>query len=91
MGETGLHKCSRNSHQPVVGELLGYVMGHIGKTNGFVKTVNNEGESSLHLAAKIKKSNLHFPDEDLMIIKLLMEHGSNAFVQTKVVRVAITI
>ena len=74
----------------MVDELLRYVMGNIGKTDGFVKTVNNEGESSLHLAAKIKKSNLHFPDEDLMIINLLMEHGSDVFMPTKVVRVAIT-
>ena len=91
MGETGLHKCSRNSHQPVVDDLLRYVKVNIGKADGFVKNVNNEGESSLHLAAKIKKSNLHFPDEDLIIIKLLMEHGSDVFMQTKVVRAPITI
>jgi hypothetical protein len=48
--------------------------------------VNDNGESALHYAAKIKKTDLHFPQEDSMIIKLLMEHGSDVFMQTKNVR-----
>ncbi len=47
--------------------------------------VNDNGESALHYGAKIKKMDLHFPQEDSMIIQLLMEHGSDVFMQTKIV------
>ena len=35
------------------------------------------------MAGKIKKNVLHFPKEDAMIVKLLMEHGSDVMAQTK--------
>ena len=84
LGETALHKCSRNCHQPAVDELLNYVKRHVGKVDDFVNISNEDGESSLHLAArKEKKNNLSFPGEDLQIIKSLMENGSDVFMQTK--------
>ena len=49
--------------------------------------MNDNGESALHYAARIKKSDLHFPQEDSLIIQLLMEHGSDVFIQTKNVRI----
>ena len=50
---------------------------------GFVRTKNEKGETALHCAAQMKKNNLHFPEEDRMIIKLLMENGSDVFIQTQ--------
>ena len=69
----------------MVKELLGYVKANMGDNavEAFVKNTNEKGESALHYAARIKKANLHFPDEDRLIIKLLMEHGSDVFMQTK--------
>ena len=55
----------------------------MGETEKFVRMVNTKGESALHYAAQIKKANLHFPSEDQKIIKLLMESGSDVFMQTK--------
>ncbi len=68
----------------MVNELLNYVKSHAGKVEEFVNIPNNAGESSLHLAARrTKKNNFSFPGEDLQIIKLLMENGSDVFVATK--------
>ena len=53
---------------------------------GFVRKTNRDGECALHYCGKIKKSSLHFPKEDAMIMKLLMEHGSDVMAQTKEVR-----
>ena len=85
VGETALHKSCRNAHHAIVKELLGYVKKHNTnlKVDTFVRTLNDKGETALHCAARIKKSNLHFPEEDRMIIKLLMESGSDVFIQTK--------
>ena len=83
LGETALHKACRRCHHPVVKELLGYIKERIGKVEDYVKATNSKGESSLHYAARIKKSNLHFPEEDRMIIKVLMDNGSDVFLQTK--------
>ena len=71
----------------MVNELLNYVKRHVGKVENFVNIPNKVGESSLHLAArKQKNNNLSFPGEDLQIIKLLMENGSDVFVDTNEVR-----
>ena len=71
----------------MVNELLNYVKKHLGKVENFVNIPNNVGESSLHLSArKEKNNNVSFPGEDLQIIKLLMENGSDVFVATKEVR-----
>ena len=88
VGETALHKSCRNAHHAIVKELLGYVKKHNTnlKVDTFVRTVNDKGETALHCAARIRKSNLHFPEEDRMIIKLLMESGSDVFIQTKEVQ-----
>ena len=85
VGETALHKSCQNAHHAIVKELLGYVKKHNTnlKVDTFVRTLNDKGETALHCAARIKKSNLHFPEEDRMIIKLLMESGSDVFIQTK--------
>ena len=54
----------------------------------FVRTKNEKGETALHCAAQMKKNNLHFPEEDRMIIKLLMENGSDVFIQTQDVSIS---
>ena len=65
-------------------EIINYIKnGHNGKFEDFVNIPNTLGETSLHLAARNKKTHLNFPEEDVRIIQLLMENGSDVFVQTK--------
>ena len=79
-----MHKCSRNCHLSAVNELLNYVKRHeVGKVENFANIPNNIGESSLHLSArKGDKNNVEYHGEDLKIIQLLMENGSDVFVET---------
>ena len=51
-----------------------------------MRTINKRGESALHYGGKIKKSQLHFPDEDRQIIKHLMDNGADVFLQVLSVR-----
>ena len=85
-GETPLHKSARRCHHDTVKEILTYISKRQGSCKEFVKMTNKLGEPALHLAAKIQKSHLHFPDEDAKIIDLLMKHGSDVFMQTNDVR-----
>eukprot|EP00061_Rhincodon_typus_P014478 g41515.t1 len=48
-----------------------------------VKTLE-KGETSLHLAAEIKKDMVHFQQEDTQIVKLLMEYEADITATTKV-------
>ena len=59
----------------------------LGKIEDYVRTINKRGESALHYGGKIKKSQLHFPDEDRQIIKHLMDNGADVFLQTKEVEI----
>ena len=78
-----MHKACRKCHYPIVKELL-----HHAKMRGqqacedFVRRTNGDGECALHYGGRIKKTALHFPKEDAMIMKLLMEHGSDVMAQT---------
>ena len=68
-------------------EIINYVKNsHNGKFEDFVNIPNNLGETSLHLSARNKKTHFNFLEEDVKIIKLLMENGSDVFVQTKEVK-----
>ena len=93
MGETALHKSSRNCHQLVVNELLTYLKNNpqkdFGSVKDFVNVANNVGESSLHLiVAKKQNRNVTFgknakTDQNLKIVEALMENGADVFMQTK--------
>ena len=81
-GETALIKACRRCHHSSVNELITYVKKQTNEVETFVKAVNNQGECALHYAARINKSLLHFPDEDARIIEVLMQNGSDVFMQT---------
>ncbi len=86
-GETALHKACRRCHFSSVAELLSFVKNRHNSAQKYVTMVNKRGESSLHYAAQIKKDNLHFPSEDQKIVQLLMQNGSDVFMQTNEVSV----
>ena len=93
LGETALHKSSRNCQQLVVKELLNYVKNNpqkdFGTIKDFVNVANNIGESSLHLIVAKKDIGKNVPSnnqkvqQDLKIVQSLMENGADVFVQTK--------
>ena len=79
-----MHKACRKCHYPVVKELLIHAKkAGSEKCKEFVQRTNRDGEQAIHYAGKIKKSVLHFPKEDAMVMKLLMEHGADVMAQTK--------
>jgi ankyrin repeat protein len=82
-GETGLHLAAKNCHFTVVQELLQFIHGFIGMCNEFVNRKNNKGETALHYAAMISKNLLHYPDEDKLILRMLMENGADVTVLTE--------
>ncbi len=47
-----------------------------------MRNTNSIGETALHYASRLHKKQLHFPGEDQKIISLLMENGSDVFMQT---------
>ena len=68
-------------------EIISYTKNsHNGKFEDFVNIPNTSGETSLHLAARNKKTHFNFHEEDVKIIQLLMESGADVFVQTKEVK-----
>ena len=67
----------KSCHFGIVRELIQFIHGFIGSTRSFINKVNKKGETALHYGALIAKSALHFPDEDKMIVNLMMEQGAD--------------
>ncbi|XP_067887441.1 transient receptor potential cation channel, subfamily N, member 1 isoform X5 [Heterodontus francisci] len=84
-GENPLHIAVRHCHINVVEEILNYLTnerGHI-EAVACVNQENKEGETSLHLAAEIKKDMIHFQQEDTRLVKILMEYEADITATTK--------
>ncbi|GAB6027875.1 hypothetical protein CHUAL_002089 [Chamberlinius hualienensis] len=77
-GESGLHVAVLNCHYPMVNEIMKFLqMTSPDYARTLITLQNKLGESPLHYAAKITKNKVHRPDEDKLIVKILMEHGGN--------------
>ena len=81
-GETSLHKACRYCHYHVVLELIQFIQGFIGNSHDFVNRKNNKGETSLHHAAMITPNIMHYPEEDRLIVKVLLQSGVDISAQT---------
>ncbi|XP_059094121.1 ankyrin-1-like [Tigriopus californicus] len=81
-GETALHKAAKTCHQPTVKEILLFISQALGDCSDFVQKQNKLGETALHHACRIVKGNLHFKNEDVILIRTLMEFKSNPTIQT---------
>jgi ankyrin repeat protein len=81
-GETALHKACKYCHYYVAVELLQFIHGFIGTARDFVARKNVRGETALHYAAIVSRSLLHFPEEDRLIVRLLMDNQADITVQT---------
>ena len=82
-GETALHKAAKSCHYNIVRELLQFIRGFIGNTKDFVNRTNKKGETALHYATLISHNTLHFPEEDRMIVKMLMENEADVTILTE--------
>ena len=67
---------------------MSFILKAVGDCSEFVEKQNKIGESALHMACRIVKGNLHFKNEDVMIIRTLMEHKANATIQTSTTKEA---
>lgn len=75
--ETALHKGAKECHLGVIRETVQFIHGFIGNTSQFVNQTNKRGESALHYACNINRNQLHFPEEDRQIARLLLESGAD--------------
>ncbi|GFT61989.1 short transient receptor potential channel 2 [Nephila pilipes] len=76
-GETPLHVAARNCHYAVARSLLDHwKKTHPGDTGATLVNAQNElGESVLHYASLVSKSQAHHPTEDKDLVKLLLQNG----------------
>ncbi|XP_018122170.1 provisional ortholog of ankyrin repeat domain 52 L homeolog isoform X1 [Xenopus laevis] len=77
--ENPLHTAVRHCHLPIVEVLLQHLINERGRADavGCVNQANKAGETSLHLAAAVKKEMIHTKEEDVKIIGILMEHDGD--------------
>ncbi|KAF8774112.1 Ankyrin-1 like protein [Argiope bruennichi] len=76
-GETPLHVAARNCHYAVARSLLDHwKKTHPGDNGATLVNAQNElGETVLHYACLISKSQAHHPTEDKDLVKLLLQNG----------------
>ncbi|XP_067928929.1 serine/threonine-protein phosphatase 6 regulatory ankyrin repeat subunit B-like [Watersipora subatra] len=84
-GETPVHISVRYCHWEVCNELLQFVTNKESKfdTTILVNQACNEGETAVHLAAEILKSQIHHDFEDTDLMKLLLEYGGDTNIPNK--------
>ena len=80
--ETPLMKACKKCHFNVVKELLQFILGFIGSCKEYVNKANSKGETALHYTALIPKAFMHYPDEDKLILRMLMECEADVTVST---------
>ncbi|KAG8184723.1 hypothetical protein JTE90_019327 [Oedothorax gibbosus] len=76
-GETPLHVAARNCHYAVARSLLDHwKKTHPGDNGATLVNAQNElGETVLHYASLVSKSQAHHPTEDKDLVKLLLQYG----------------
>ncbi|XP_064204441.1 transient receptor potential cation channel, subfamily N, member 1 [Anguilla rostrata] len=84
-GENPLHIAVRHCHAHVVQEIISYLANRKCRKEAelCVSQENQEGETSLHLAAGLSKEGTHSEGEDVRIIRMLMEYGADITAATK--------
>ncbi|XP_053348675.1 serine/threonine-protein phosphatase 6 regulatory ankyrin repeat subunit A-like isoform X1 [Clarias gariepinus] len=83
--ETPLHVAVRHCHAHIVVWILEYLTRerHRKGTELCVRQANQKGETTLHLAAEIQKNIVHRDDEDVQIIRTLMEYNADITAATR--------
>ncbi|XP_073678272.1 transient receptor potential cation channel, subfamily N, member 1 [Garra rufa] len=85
VGESPLHVAVRHCHAHVLEEILTSLTNERSHQEAelCVREGNQSGETPLHLAAELKRDAVHQPDEDIRIIKILMEHHADVTAVTR--------
>ncbi|KAJ8386825.1 hypothetical protein AAFF_G00166200 [Aldrovandia affinis] len=84
-GENPLHIAVRHCHAHIVQEIVSYLANRKCRREAelCVGQQNREGETSLHLAAELRKEATHCDGEDVRIITTLMEYEADITAATK--------
>ncbi|XP_041932384.1 transient receptor potential cation channel, subfamily N, member 1 [Alosa sapidissima] len=87
-GENPLHVAVRHCHAPIVEEILSYLTRErsLDRAQCCVRQQNQRGETSLHLAAELRKDSVHENGEDVLIVRTLMEYDANVTETTRELR-----
>ncbi|XP_026785883.3 transient receptor potential cation channel, subfamily N, member 1 [Pangasianodon hypophthalmus] len=83
--ETPLHVAARHCHAHMVEAILNYLTSKRSREEAklCVRQENQKGETTLHLAAEIQKDIVHKDDEDVLIIRTLMEYNADITAATR--------
>ncbi|XP_075437754.1 uncharacterized protein LOC142476069 [Ascaphus truei] len=84
-GENPLHTAVRHCHLPVVKAIVNYLANGKSREDAVVcvNQANKDGETPLHLAAAAKKDMVHSGEEDVKIIRTLIEYDGDFSCTTK--------
>ncbi|XP_068094527.1 serine/threonine-protein phosphatase 6 regulatory ankyrin repeat subunit B-like [Hyperolius riggenbachi] len=77
--ENALHTAARHCHLLIVELILSYLSNEKSQADALscVNQPNQVGETPLHLAAALAGDAVHFEEEDVRIVRLLLEHGAD--------------
>lgn len=83
-GENVLHVCVRESNLTIIETMLDHIIKNrtADEARLLVNQQNKDGESSLHYTAKLDGKLSHIPEEDKEIMRLLLKHGGDVFLET---------
>lgn len=87
-GENVLHVCVRESNLVIIETILDHIIKNrtADEARVLVNQQNKDGESSCHYTAKLNGKLSHSVDEDREIMRLLLKHGGDVFLETFVQR-----
>ncbi|CAH2286050.1 serine threonine- phosphatase 6 regulatory ankyrin repeat subunit B-like [Pelobates cultripes] len=77
--ESPLHTAVRQCQLPVVQVILNYLANEKSRADAVacVNQANKDGETPLHLAAAVKKDMISLEDDDVKVIRILMEYDGD--------------
>lgn len=90
-GETPLHIAVRYCHFAIAEKFITHVYHQNSRSAAvtFVNLADHKGETAIHYACEINKSQLHYEFEDIDIAKLLLRYDADITAQTKYVSIYI--
>ena len=83
VGENVLHIITKACHYGIATTLLQHILKRQSK-DGVTKLVNQKnkaGESSVHYAASLKTTDVHYPFEDRDMMRLLLQSGGDSMLE----------
>lgn len=87
-GENVLHACVRESNLSIIETILDHIIKNrtADEARLLINQQNKDGESSCHYTSKLDGKLSHQTDEDREIMRLLLKHGGDVFLETFIQR-----